>query len=481
MAIEKVEKKRVEFTGASMAQLGVSGALLIVSLLMGYFAFANWRFKASLSEGYRAYDVGNYGQAAPALRDALGWRPEHPGARELLAKVETEAGSIDAAEAHYLKLRALGHNTAPVRIGLGVLHLRRAERAEDEKSVKEFVGKAREEFRSASAEAPEGEIGLGYCELLLAWKLKDEKALAAARAIFDKLRKTLETDAGARARITREGLVDYYAGLGKVLSSSPGYDPAASAAWRACSQYSRRWTAPQAAYLLMEARRFDAWKDGLDGLQIVRVEAQRLRNDTSNQFNTMPQEQSQGLREAWLVYTLSLAGAWARAGNLNEHTQLIGDFKNPGTRLNERLEPFLLDAVVKTEVATTDLPNMGLQDGHMRSAITAYTDLEKKLTGTDDLSKSRKALALNNLGWMQAWRGSFTNNKGLLNTAVRHFQDASKLDPDEYVFYRNTVVVQKRLGTPPAQIAPVLELAKAKGVGTWAKDFEELQKHLGSK
>ncbi len=481
MAIEKIEKKRVEFTGASVAQLGVSAALVVLSLLMGYFAFANWRFKGSLSEAYRAYDVGNYGQAAPALRDALSWRPEHPGARELLAKIETEAGSIETAEGHYLKLRALNHNTAPVRIGLGVLQLRRAERAEDEKTVKDLVGKAREEFRSAAAEAPEGEIGLGHCELLLAWKLKDEKALASARTIFDKLRKSLETDGGARARITREGLIDYYAGLGKVLSSSPGYDPAASAAWKACSQYSRRWTAPQAAYLLMEARRFDAWKDGLDGLQNVRVEAQRLRNDTSNQFKSMPREQGLALQEAWIVYTLSLGAAWARAGNLNEHTQLIGDFKNPGTGLNERLEPLLLDAVVKTEVATTDIPNMGLQDGHMRSAITAYTDLDKRLTGTDDVNKMRKSLALNNLGWMEAWRGSFTNNKGLLNSAVRRFQEASKLDPNEYVFYRNTLVVQKRLGAPPAQTAPILEQAKAKGVGPWAKDFEELQKHLESK
>src|SRR5687768_1872533 len=170
MAIEKVEKKRVEFTGASVAQLGVSFALVALSLLMGYFSFANWRFKSSLADGYRAYDVGNLGQAAPALRDALTWRPEHPGARELLAKIEVEGGSLDAAEAHYRKLRDLNHNSPPVRIGMGALYLRRAEKTEDEKAVKELAGKAREEFRSAS-EAPEGEIGLGHVELFLAWKL----------------------------------------------------------------------------------------------------------------------------------------------------------------------------------------------------------------------------------------------------------------------------------------------------------------------
>jgi tetratricopeptide (TPR) repeat protein len=475
MAIEKVEKKRTEFAAASVAQLAVSAALVALSLLLGWFAFANWRFKASLAEGYRAYDVGNVGQAAPALREALSWRPEHPGAALLLAKIETESGSFDKAESLYRKLVQGGHAGAPVRVGLGVLRLRSAERAEAEKDARELVAKAREEFRAA-ADAPEGEIGLGHCELLLAWKFQDEKALAAARAIFEKLRKSID---GSKA--TREGLVDYYAGLGKVLSSAPGYDPAASAAWRSCAQLARRWTAPQAAYLVMEARRFDAWKEGLEGLNAIRVETQRLRNDTSNTFRTMPREQALSLQEAWIVYTLSLGAAWARAGNINEHTQLIGDFKNPGTGFHERLEPFLLDAVVRTELATTDLPNMGLQDGHMRSAITAYTDLDRKLTGTDETSKLRKSLVLNNLGWMEAWRGSYTNNKGLLNSAVRRFQEASKLDPDEYVFYRNALVVQKRLAAPPAQMAPLLEQAKAKGVGTWAKDFEELRKHLESK
>lgn len=480
MAIEKVEKKRAEFTRASMVQLGVSGLLVVLSLLLGYFAFANWRFKSSLSEAYRTYDVGNVGQAAPALRDALSWRPSHPGALTLLAKIETEGGAHQKAESLYQQLGKIGASPA-VRVGMGVIHLRRAEVGESEKDVRELVNRAREEFRAAAAEAPEGEIGQGHCDLLLAWKLRDEKALAAAKATFEKIRKSLEADAGYRARITREGLVDYYAGLGKALSSGTGYDPAASAAWKACSQYARRWTAPQAAYLVMEARRFDAWKEGLDGLQNIRVETQRLRNDTSNLFKSIPREQGLSLQEAWIVYTLSLGAAWARAGNMNEHTQLLGDFKNPGTGLNERLEPFMLDAVLKTELATTDIPNMGLQDGHMRSAITAYTDLDKRLTGTDDATKAKKAAALNNLGAMEAWRGSFTNNKGLLNSSVKRFQEASRLAPDEYLYYRNTLVALKRAGAPAAQITPVLEQAKAKGTGAWAKDFDDLQKHLEPK
>lgn len=477
MAIEKVEKKRVEFTTASVVQLSVSGFLVVLACVLGYFAFANWRFKTSLMEGYRAYDVGNTGQAAPALRNALSWRPDHAGARGLLAKIETESGAYDQAEALY---RKLGTSGAPVKIGLGAIQLRRAERAESEKDVRELVEKARGEFRAAAG-APEGEIGLGHCELLLAWKLKDEKAAAAAKAIFERLRKSIDSDGKTRAKITREGLVDYYAGLGKTLNDVPGYDPAASAAWKACSQYARRWTLPQSAYLYSEARRFDGWKEGLDGLQALRVEAMRLRNDTSNAFKTMPREQGHALQEAWIVYTLSLGAAWARAGNFNEHTQLMGDFKNPGTGLNERLEPFMLDALLRTELASTDLPNMSLQDGHMRSAITAYTELDRRLSGADDVSRLKKATVLNNLGWMEAWRGTYTNNKGLLTQATRRFEDAIKLDPDDYVFYRNLLVVKKRLNTPASLLAPLLETARTKAAGPHAKDFEELAKHLEAK
>lgn len=473
MAIAKIEKKPAAFSTAAIVQFAVAGLLVAVALLFGWFAFGNWRFKTSLLEGYRAYDVGNTGQAAPALRDALSWRPEHPGARELLAKIAAESGALDQAESHYKKLRELGHNPPRVRVGMGVVHLRAAEKLDDPKLLQEAVGRAREEFRAAGPEAPEGEIGLGHCDLLLAWKLKDEKALAAARATFEKLRKTID------GRVTRAGLLDYYAGLGKALSTAAGYDPAASAAWKACLQLSGRWVAPQSALLLSEARRFEALKTAVDPALLL--ETRRLRNEASAQFRNLGAEAARPLQEAWMAYTLAVAEACARGGNLNEFTLLMGDFRNPGSGFSDRPEPLLVEARVRTQAATADLPNIGLQDGAMRTAINAYIELDKKLGGDDATAKARKALALNNLGWLEAWRGSYTNNKTLLGSAAKRFEEAVRLAPDEYLYARNGLVVHKRLASAPAASAALLEAAKKSGVAEWKIDFEELQKHLEGK
>ena len=479
---EQKSKRGFAFTAVSAVQMGASAVLLILACVLGYFAFARWRFKSSLAEGYREYAVGNMGRATPALKDALGWRADHAGARELLAKIETESGALDSAAKQYETLRAAGHNPPPVRVGLGVVHLRRAEKAADVKQVQEHVARAREEFKSAAAEAPEGEIGLGHCDLLLAWRLKDEKAREAARATFEKVRRKLDADAVLRARITREGLLDYYAGLGKVLSEGAAYDPAASAAWRACGQYARRWAVPPAGVLVSEARRFAVWKEGVEGLNALKTEATRLRNDASNQFRTQSRESGQALQDAWMVYTLSLASAWARAGNLNEHTLLMADFKSASSGLADRPEPALMDALVRLELAAQDNPNAGVQDTHARSAVTACVDLiEKRLTGSDETTQDRRAGALNGLGWLEAWRGSFTNNRQLLASAARRLEEASKLRPEEYLYARNALVVHKRIASPAGVTGPLLERAKAAATGTWAKDFEDLQKHLEPK
>jgi hypothetical protein len=479
---EQKAKRGFAFTAASAVQMGVSAVLLILSLVLGYMAFARWRFKASLAEGYREYAVGNMGRATPALKDALGWRPDHAGARELLAKIEAESGALDSAARQYETLRAAGHNPAPVRVGLGVVHLRRAEKAEDLKQVQEHVAKAREEFKAAAAEAPEGEIGLGHCDLLLAWRLKDEKARETARAAFEKVRRKLDADAGLRARITREGLLDYYAGLGKVLSDDPAYDPAATAAWRACGQYARRWSVPQAGVLASEARRFPAWKDGAEGLNALKPEATRLRNDASNLFRGQSRDAGQGLQEAWLVYTLSLTQAWARAGNLNEHALLMADFKGGSGGLSDRVEPVLVDALVRLELAAQDHPNAGVLDGHARAAATPLLDLvDKRLTASDEATQERRARALNALGWIEAWRGSYTNSKALLGSAAKRLEEASKLRPQEFVYARNALVVHKRIGSAAGVTAPLLERAKAAAAAAGAKDFDDLQKHLEAK
>ncbi|HYF00563.1 MAG TPA: tetratricopeptide repeat protein, partial [Planctomycetota bacterium] len=266
MAIERVDKAKMEFTPVTLALLGVAGVLTVVALVVFYLAYGNWRFKTELTEGYEAYDRGVPGRAATALKDALGWRPAHRGARELLAKIAVESGNLEEARAHYEALQKHGHDSHRVRVGLGVVALRKADATEEPKQVQELVKLAQDHFKSASGALPEADLGLGHAELLLAARLREPARVDAARKIFEKVRAALDSDAGLRARITRDGLVDYYAGLGRVLSQGAAYDPAAAQAWRACLQYSPRWLVPKAALLALEARRLQDWREGIDGL-----------------------------------------------------------------------------------------------------------------------------------------------------------------------------------------------------------------------
>ena len=49
--------------------------------------------------------------------------------------------------------------------------------------------------------------------------------------------------------------------------------------------------------------------------------------------------------------------------------------------------------------------------------------------GSDEATQERRAAALNGLGWLEAWRGSFTNSRPLLASAARRLEEASKLRP----------------------------------------------------
>ena len=477
MAIERVEKAKTEFTPATLVLLGVAAALAIVSLVVVYLAFGNWRFKSALTDGYEAYDRGVPGRAATALKDALEWRPTHRGARELLAKIAVESGNLEEARAHYEALQKHGHDSARVRVGLGVAALRKADAADDAKQAQALAKEAQDFFRGASGMIPEADLGLGHVELLLAARLGEPARIDAARKIFEKVRSSLETDASVREEITRDGLIDYYAGLGRVLSQGNAYDPAAAQAWRACLQYSPRWLVPKAALLALEARRLQAWTEGIDGLNRIRVEANRLRNDAADQIRRSG-EGGRVLVEPWLVYSLSLAGAWARAGSLTEHQNIVGDLTRPGVGLDGRLEPFLYDAAVKLEMASKD-QNRALQNQAVTRALSCLADIDRRATADDALTKDRRARALNQYACLEVWRAAGTGNKVMLQNALKKLQEALRLFPDDYVYNRNAAVVLKRLASAPAAYQAHREKAKAAATGEFAQDFQQVDLFLG--
>src|SRR6185436_18619503 len=256
MAIEKIEgTPKVEWTPKVLIQLGIAIVLVLLSGLFGWLAFSNWRFKVNLVEGYQEYDRGRPPVAVKQpLEAALSWRPSHNGARELLAKV------------------------------LCVLALKEVEPLTQPKQIEALVNEAAGYFKQAPG-VPEAEIGIGHCDLVLARKLNNPAYYARAQQTFKKIQTAMETPK-FRAEITRDGLIDYYTGLGKALSSGGNqFDEAGRAAFMACYQYTPSWSLPMSNVLMLEARRFSTMNETNDVLVKLSPDINALRNQARLIYN----------------------------------------------------------------------------------------------------------------------------------------------------------------------------------------------------
>lgn len=485
MAIEKPagEAPKVEWTPATIAQLAVAGLLLVLSILFSWLAFANWRFKSNLIEGLEAVDRGQPMAAKAPLEAALSWRKDHSGARELLAKLYCDEDKLDAARAEYQLLKAQGHLVPQVHVGLGVICVKEVEPLDKPKEIEAKVAQAVTNFKAAAG-TPEAEIGLGHCELVLARKLNDPAHYAKAQAIFAKIRAVMDQKREIRSDITRDGLVDYYAGLGKALAGGDKFDEGARDAFRACAQYlpSNVSILPVANILALEARRFSAFSEGNDALLKQQAEVNALRNQAGGIWKSLKnQAEKERLREPWLMYSLALAQAWGRAGNVNEMQSIVRDLAQVGG-FEQRMEPFILEATVKAELAAANDPNAAAQESAASRAQQTYNELLGKLP-TDDANRERRVRAFNNQAWMMAFRGGYASSETMYQQAVQKLGEALRLAPDDYVVNRNMAVVLSRFKKPPQSPAGYLEKcrAAAEKEKEWAEDFEILKKYLETK
>jgi len=482
MAIEKTPgAPKVEWTTSAMVSLGVAVLLVVLSLLLGWFALSNWRFKSNLLEGYQEYDRGHAANARKFMESALSWRPSHTGARQLLAKLLCDEGKLSDARTQYDRLVGQGYTAPQVYVGLGVLTLKEVETLDKPKAIEAMVAEASGYFKKAAG-VPEAEIGQGHCELVLARKLNDPTHIAKAQAIFDKVQTAMDKGKEFRASVTRDGLVDYYTGLGKALASTEKAEDRAAAAFRACYQYTPNWTLPMANVLAVEARRVSQSNDGNDALLKAQADLNALRTQGRALINAERDSTMKAiLREQWLAYSLAVAQAWGRAGNLNELQNVVRDTQSVGG-FDQRLEPSLLDAQIRGDLALKEDPSVPVQDSFVTKAIGVYNDLIAKIP-SDEANKELRATALNNLGWALAWRGGFQSSENLYTQAVGKFNEALKLAPEDYVVNRNLALVLKRFRKAPSDPAPYVEKCRAISAAKkeWADDFEKLQKYMGTK
>jgi tetratricopeptide (TPR) repeat protein len=483
MAIERIEgAPKVEWTASTLIQLGIAVVLIGLSGLFGWMGFSNWRFKVNLVEGYQENDRGRSKFAKQPLQDALSWRPKHTGARELLAKILCDEGKLDEAHKQYTLLSLEGYNVPQVHIGLGVIALKEVEALDKPKVIEAKVAEADAEFRKAAG-VPEAEIGRGHCELVLARKLEDPSHYAKAQAQFAKVRTAMDQSREFRAGITRDGLVDYYTGLGKALASGDKYDDGARDAFRACFQYTgTSWGLPMANVLSLEARRFSQFTEGNDVLLKLQPDINALRNQTVAFWKSIKNaEDKEEVREPWLMFSLALAQAWGRAGNVVEMSNITKDLLASG-EFQQRLEPAVLDAQIRTEVALRDDPSPTVQESSVTKATASYNDLIQRLPN-DDANKERRARAFNNAAWTLAWRGGFTGSDALYTQSQQRLMEALRLFPDDYVYNRNMAILLKRFKKQPASPQGYVDKCRAAASKdkTLAEDFDRLQKYMEAK
>jgi hypothetical protein len=475
MAIEKVEGKKFEWTPAVAIQLGGAAVLVILSLVFGWFAFARWRFKEHLVAGYRAHDSRQISQAKPRLADAIAWRPDHPGPLQVLAKIEAEAGNTAAAERYYQQLRALvpPYDPPQVRAGMGVVNLKKALAATDPKEVNRLVGAAMQEFRSAAG-IPESDIGLGHCELVLAYKLGETTRTATARAHFEKVKAGLAAKEEYRRQITREGLLDFYCGLGKAVGSGPKYDPSGRAAFKACSQYEPRWRVPQKSMVAVEAIRFARWTDPTaQDLLGAKADAMAQLLEFNNRWKPNAQAWNE-LKEQWMSFALSASQAYARAGLEKEFVEFLEQVTRAGG-FTDRVEPYQVEAVGRSILALRENPNANERSKLVGIAYSRCEALLPRLKADNDPKGEWKARTLNMMALLDAWRAA-QNQPAVYQRGMDRLNEALKIAPDEYVYLRNAALILKRQKKPATAIQPFLDKAKAAAKGDYEKDFEELQK-----
>jgi tetratricopeptide (TPR) repeat protein len=284
-----------------------------------------------------------------------------------------------------------------------------------------------------------------------------------------------------RSEITKDGVVDYYTGLGKALSSSDKAEDRDRArdAFAACFQYTPGWGVPMANVLALEGRRLAQVNESADAMGKLATDITPFRNQTRVTMNTLRGDDREELREPWLMFSLALAQTWGRAGNLNEMSAIVKDLFSGG--YEQRMEPYLLEAAIRTEIAQNGNVTPVVQESAVTKGMGATNDLLAKLP-VDDANKERRAVAANNAGWALAFKGGYASNEGNYTDAVQRFTEALRLYPDDYVYNRNMAVVLKRMRKPPTAPAGFLDKCRAAAGKdkALAEDFEKVQKYIGS-
>jgi len=167
MSFIQMDKGRVKIgkyslSNLALAEAGSAGAFFVLTIVIGWSAFLDYRCSSAWSEALVLYGGKQTDKALVETEKAISARPEFPPPHELKAKIAADGNDFGTAREEYEKLLKLDPTIESSRIGFGVLLLKEWDQKKNEALLKQ----AKVEFSEVSSN-PDAQIGLGHMNLRL--------------------------------------------------------------------------------------------------------------------------------------------------------------------------------------------------------------------------------------------------------------------------------------------------------------------------
>jgi len=395
----------------------------------------------------RHHDSGRRVPAIDECRSALDRDEDYQPARQLLAKLLTEQGATDSgrlgeAEREYQILLQKGYDRANVHVGLGVISLMRASVATDSKGASDLADKARRHFqdaRSKDSGCPEAEIGLAHVKLLLAvHPALKQGGVSDARAEFEKIRTRLESTEAMRSKITREGVLDLYAGHGRACAED-GASKDAARSFRICTVYFPHWPVALANLAYADARRFSDSPPAPGDLE--RDPSVASFTSLLDTLLAVTRPEGDPLREAHANRELALAFAYGMADDtlgMNGRINRLGSDRREGLTVSGWVWIQIWQG--KKDVTPKVRGDRAYYAAAPYKTLLGHAKFK-------DAPPAERAAALNVVGVLVAESAYYTSSAHVFPEAEKALLEASGLEKANFRFHRNLAVLRKMMAS----------------------------------
>ncbi len=427
--------KSSHWTLPAIVELAVAGVLVLLGLVFLYLGVQDHRLASAAVSAFEAYDANDTSKVAGHCADALEIDPTYHPARQLFAKMylEQESPDLDSAEKEYRALLAGGYAGPNAHVGLGVIALLRAGREEDAAAAANWIKTSRHAFQDAGEDCLEAGIGLAHVALLE--NLKSGRSLEPVRRLFQKILSRLEKDATARASITRDGLVDLYAGLGRSACDPSVYREEAAMWIHTSHYYAPDWILPLVNLVCIDAQKYATRSFTRETIQEEKPAMRALALVVEPLLAQHP-----ALKEAHLHRQLAIALAFSRAGDLSE-------FQSRIRRLRLGLYP---DRIEPLQTEVLGLAGLMRTEGLKSSTLANY--LTKTVEAIDRLWKhggitdnAERVTLLNNSGVFLFRLGVLLKAPNRIREGEKRLKEALKLDPENRLVNRNLSAIKGKI------------------------------------